>query len=120
VNSAEVRRAWIDYQAEASTKAETNKQSQEAFLALFPRYRALSDPEREVANELLTEQVDSSDENVRFDALAIIREFRIVSTLPALRSLADRLERLDTPGAPFEWAKVNRLIGLLVEQRNGG
>lgn len=120
MNGAKIRSAWIDYQARASARAEANKQSQDALLALFTRYRALSDEERPVVDLLLAEQVESLDENVRFDALAIIREFRIVSALPALRSLADRLEAQDSPGAPFEWAKVNRLIGLLVEHPKNG
>jgi len=120
VNGATIRSAWLDYQAQASARAEANKQSQDALLALFARYRALSDEERPVVDRLLAEQVESFDENVRFDALATIREFKIASALPALRSLADRLEAQDSPGAPFEWAKVNRLIGLLVEQPTNG
>jgi hypothetical protein len=120
VNSAEVRSAWIDYHTHASGTAEANKQSQEALLMLFARYRALSDEERAIVDVVLTDEIGSPDENVRFDALAMIREFRIVSALPALRLLADQLEGLDTPGAPFEWAKVNRLIGLLVEPRERG
>ena len=80
----------------------------------------IREEERPVVDRLLAEQVESPDEKVRFDALAMIREFRIVSALPALRSLADRLERQDAPGTPFEWAKVNRLIGLLIEQPSSG
>ncbi len=53
-------------------------------------------------------------ESRRFLPLSLIREFRIVSALPALRVLADWLETQDTPGAPYEWAKVNRVIGDLV------
>jgi hypothetical protein len=120
VNRSEVRSAWIENQVLASERAEASKQSQEALLAVFDRYRELSDQDRAVVDELLAEQAASSDENARFDALAVIGEFRVVSALPALRSLAERLETQDSPGAPYEWAKVNRLIGLLVEQPSGG
>lgn len=119
MNTAEIRSAWLDYQAQATARAEANKQSQDALNALFARYRALFDEERPVVDQLLAEQLSSPDENVRFDALAIVREFRIASALPALRSLADRLETQDAPGAPYEWAKVNRLIGMLVERPKG-
>jgi len=81
---------------------------------MFAHYRALGDAERNVVDDLLAEQVISSDENVRFDALATVREFRIRSALPALRVLAQRLEHEASTGAPYEWAKVNRLIGHLV------
>ena len=58
----------------------------------------------------------SKDETVnRFDTLALVREFRITVALPALRVLAGWLEPQHSPGAPYEWAKVNRLIGVLTE-----
>jgi hypothetical protein len=41
---------------------------------------------------LLIEQMASEDETVRFDALALVREFRIAAALPALRGLADWLQ----------------------------
>jgi hypothetical protein len=55
-------------------------------------------------------------ESARFLPLFLIREFGIVSALPALRVLADWLETQDTPGAPYEWAKVNRVLGAPVER----
>ena len=97
MNRAEVRAAW-----------------------LFARYRTLSGQEREIVDQLLAEQVESPVANVSFDALAVIREFRVVSALPALRSLADRLEREASVAAPFEWSKVNQVVGLLVELQAGG
>lgn len=60
------------------------------------------------------EQVLSDEENVRFDALSLIEDFKIRSAVPALRKLADRLEHQDQPGAPYEWAKVKRILGNLV------
>lgn len=65
--------------------------------------------------EVREEQLTSANETDRFDTLALIREFRISSTLPQLRALAALLETSEGPGAPYEWAKVNRLIGLLIE-----
>lgn len=118
MNRDEVRSAWVKDHEQASSRALTNKRTEDVFLALFARYRGLSDPDREVVDDLLVEEAGSSDENVRCDALAVIREFRIDSALQALRILADRLETMDTPGAPYEWAEVNQLIGLLVERNS--
>jgi hypothetical protein len=107
--------AWLQMREEVSVRAIMNKQSQEAVLAMADSYRSLSPDDRLIIDELLIEQLASEDETVRFDALALIREFRILAALPALRALADRLETQHEPGAPYEWAKVSRIIGVLGE-----
>jgi hypothetical protein len=99
----------------ASDQAVAAKQSQAALVALFDHYRGLSADDRVIVDRLLAEQVASDDATDRFDALAVIGEFRVTSALPALRALADRLAVAPGPSAPYEWAKVNRLIGLLTD-----
>jgi hypothetical protein len=113
VSSADVRAGWLQMRDEVSARAIEGKQSQEAVLAMADRYRSLSEKERSVVDQLLAEQLMSEDETVRFDAIALIRQFEITSALPALRRLADWLESQHWPGAPYEWAKVDRLIGRL-------
>jgi hypothetical protein len=113
VTAGDVREAWRRFREDASARALANKQSNDTLTALFGRYRALSDSERAVIDELLAEQLASLDETDRFDALAVIREFRITSAMPQLRVLAEWLEAQSGPGAPYEWAKVNRLIANL-------
>jgi hypothetical protein len=113
MNRNEIRLEWRRVQMDANTRAEVAKQSQQAIYELITHYRALSDKERLIVDGLLAEDLDSTDEKAQFDALALIREFRIKSTLPALRVLASRLESEESPGAPYEWAKVNSLIGSL-------
>jgi hypothetical protein len=115
MTGADVRSAWLQMRDEVSARAITNKQSQEAVLVMADRYRSLAPDDRVVVDGLLSEQLASEDETVRFDALALIREFRIAAALPALRALADWLETQHWPGAPHERAKVNRLIGVLGE-----
>ena len=85
-----------------------------AILELFRQYRALSPSERGQVDELLAESLESSDADIRFDALVLIDEFNIVSALPHLRSLAEQLPRKLDPGAPFELAKVNRIMERLI------
>ena len=50
---------------------------------------------------------------MRFDAIALINDFKIVSAIPALQKLAERLMLSDTPGAPYEIKKIRRVIGSL-------
>ena len=64
-------------------------------------------------DELLAEWVLSDDQNLRFDAMALISDHNIRSALPSLRLLAERLEEASGPSAPYEWTKVNRLVGKL-------
>jgi hypothetical protein len=100
--------------AEIVAQAIAAKQAQESPAGLARAYRRLSSDDRAIVDGLLVEQVQSEDEAVRFDALHLVREFDIQSAIPALRALADRLETENRPGAPYEWAKVNRILGGLV------
>jgi hypothetical protein len=52
-------------------------------------------------------------ENAWFDALFLVDRFAIVAAVPTLRQLEVWLEDQTTPGAPYEWAKVNRILGAL-------
>jgi hypothetical protein len=120
LTDTDVRRAWLDAWRDTSDLRIRAKQSQVALFDMFDRYRALSAPDKQVVDELLAELVMSPDERVRFDVLAVIDEFRITSALPALRALANRLEGESSPGAPYEWEKVNRMIGTIASDSTGG
>ncbi|MGD0182849.1 MAG: hypothetical protein ABSC15_23810 [Terriglobales bacterium] len=63
-----------------------------------------------MADQVLDEWVLSEDENVRFDALALIHDLKIATAMPSLRALATRLTSSTVPSAPYELKKVNRLI----------
>ncbi len=81
--------------------------AQERLCAL---YRKFDPSERKMAEEVLREWSLSESEDVRFDALALVREFSVISVIPSLQELAKRLVRMSGPGAPYELKKVNRLI----------
>ena len=93
------------------------------FIAVRKRLHALYQrfdiEERTMANQVLAEWILSDDEDLRFDALSLINDFKIVSAIPALRELATRLESTNTPGAPFERMKVQRIIRNLAEGGEG-
>ncbi len=95
-------------------EAEATKSSHEAVHTLELWYAQLDAGEKPLADAVIAEWILSADESKRWDALALAHDNKISSTVPALRELEARLERSDTPGAPYEAAKVNRLLGLLV------
>ena len=80
------------------------------------RDRSLDPDEREIVDKVLGEAVLSDEEWRRFDALALINEFKIVSAEPALRELARKLDVSTVPGAPYELKKVHRVIVKLAER----
>lgn len=111
--NAEVRRRWLAIWREADIRFREMKASSEALLELYRRYAELSSADRAEVDRLLAETLLSDDANLRFDALALIEEFHIASARPELRLLAKRLPRSKSPGAPYELAKVQRIIDLL-------
>jgi len=73
-------------------------------------YQRLDDGDREQANCGIARWLRSETEAKRFDAVALVREFRISQAIPALRDLSERLAFQSTPGAPFEREKVDALL----------
>ena len=94
-------------------EARLEKDSQSALDLLYEMYRAFSEQERVLAHQVLNEWLMSEDENLRFDALAIIDEFKIADTEPALNALTDRLVASNMPSSPYELAKVRRILHAL-------
>lgn len=100
------RRIW----SEVSRRHIAAKDSQGAITELFKLYAELDPDERKAANEDLFEAIRAGDDLERYDALAITNKFELADAMPCLRELAIRLQLNDSPGAPFELAKVQRLI----------
>jgi hypothetical protein len=119
----QLRRRWWGYCETALQRAGKEPNSALPKIAAF--YRSLDEAEQADVDELLIERLGRRSsaaaapwyeaENARSLPEYLVGELRIRSALPALRSLAAWLETQETPGAPFEWAMVDRLIGRLVE-----
>jgi hypothetical protein len=101
---------WNTVWTEVDRSYRDAKDSQGAISELFDRYAELDPRERTEANKVLFEALRGRDEGRRYDALAIIREFVLYEAMPFLMELAIRLQFDDSPGAPFELAKVQRII----------
>ena len=82
-------------------------------------YEAMSDEDRPSAEAVIVEWLASDDENRRFDAIALTDEFRIASAAASLRSLRARLLSRDSPAAPFEIEKIDRVLGGLTPGSGG-
>lgn len=118
MTTANARTRWVELRERLDDDARASKASHAVVIELSRRYQELDGSERPQVDELLAEWVLSEDEGRRFDALAVIADNKVVHTVPALRELAERLEVSDAPSAPFEWAKVNRILGKLLEDGN--
>jgi hypothetical protein len=105
-----VRERWLEGWSELNHRSRAAKDSQSAVLALAERYRSLDPDERGIVDEMLGAAVLSDEEWRRFDALALIDEFRIASALSSLRMLTRKLETAADPGAPYELKKVHRIM----------
>lgn len=104
------RRDFEDLWERLDAEAQAAKFSHEAVLRLADYYRHLDDDDRRVVNETLASWVLEGDERRRFDALALIDEFRIRSALPALEADLARLTGAVGPSVPTDRAKLERII----------
>jgi hypothetical protein len=109
------KRRWLTIDA----RALESKDSPSAIPAVFDAYRSLGTSERRAVDDAIVQAIESPDETTRFDALALVREFRIATAAAALDRLARRLRIADAPGAPYELEKVQTILaGLAVEPPN--
>jgi len=104
------REDWERLWARIDAESKAAKLSQGALSELSAYYLSLSTAERRVVDAVLAEWVLSDNESKRFDSLALIDAHEIRSALPGLAKLRERLGRSRAPGAPFELAKVERIV----------
>lgn len=102
----ETRAKMNDFWAVADREARDNKDTMIVLERLVALYSRMGLDERRSADHVLGEWVLSDVEAQRFDAIALIREFRIRSTREPLNALSTLLASSDDPGAPFERQKV--------------
>lgn len=111
MNLDEFRKEMWKYREAADREANALKESNLAWKWLRNLYRKFDAEERKLADQILAEWALSDDENVRYDALVLIADFRIMTAMSALHELAGRLRHSKAPGAPSELRKVDRILG---------
>jgi hypothetical protein len=109
----EFRVKMDSFRRHADEEAKSLKDPYVTLERLTDLYQKSSDVERRMAGQILAEWTLSKDEGLRFDALALISDFKIVATLPALRELTARLPSCVRPSAPYDLKKVLRIIAEL-------
>ncbi len=75
-------------------------------------YLRFDESERELADRVVSEWVQSEDSGLRGDAEFLIGKFDIKSASESLKDLANRLARVPAPSAPVKWEleKIRRLL----------
>ena len=101
------------YRRAGDEEARSLKDSWLALDRLHALYGKFNGEERVMADQVLAEWALSGDESVRFDALALIDDFKIAAAIPMLRKLSERLASSTAPGAPYEAKKVKRIMSSL-------
>ncbi len=75
--------------------------------------------DRALADQVLIEWLGSEDEGARFDALHLVRKFRVTDARDVLRRLHDRLGQSSAPGAPFEQRRIAETLAELGGHAHG-
>ena len=97
----------------AEAEGQASREAMRPLERLREVYSRFTPAEKAIGGRVLVAWLESDDENRRFDALALIDEFRVASAAPALARLADRLRESRAPGAPFEREKIERVLAEL-------
>ena|SRR5438876_8352352 len=117
MNLDEFRREMETYRQAVEKEGEALRDAYHSLDRLCALYHKFDAKERVMADQVIAEWALSEDENTRFDAQALIDEFKIRSALPALKKLVTRLTASKAVGAANELELVNRLIADLTGAR---
>jgi hypothetical protein len=112
---AEIRARWLELREMDDQIAMGNKDPNEAIPRAIARYRLLTDRDRSVIDELLTQQIQAPEQDTRFVALTLVDACRISSATEALHRLKGWLTEQSFAGAPYEVDMVDRILGTLNE-----
>jgi cysteinyl-tRNA synthetase len=117
MNLDEFRREMTAYRQAVEKEGEALRNSCHSLDRLYALYEKFDTEERAMADQVIAEWALSEDENTRFDAQALIDEFKIRSALPALEKLVMRLAASKAVGAANELELVNRFIADLTRAK---
>ena len=115
MNVDEFRREMNDLWTQVDRESMEKKESHGAVMELMKLYDRFDPDERATARHIIIEWLGSKEPRKQFDALALVDEFLMVEALPTLRELQTRAEERTDHEAPYDWARLNRIIGRLTE-----
>lgn len=111
----EMRLAMSQLRNSSEAAARTFKDSYLVLEELAAFYESLEPHDRNIADQVICEWIESDGEGLRFDAMSLVRKFRIRSAVMSLLQLEARLSTSMAPGAPFEREKAAKIRALLAE-----
>jgi hypothetical protein len=100
---------------ENDSRAVARKDSQGALAELVALYDDFDSQDRSLADRVLIEWLNSSNERKLYDALAMIDHFRVQSAAGALRVLAHKTERRADHEAPYDLARIESILSRLTD-----
>jgi len=112
---SEFRQEMNDYWDRIDRESIEKKESHGAVMELMKLYRRFDDDEQRMAREVIVEWLRSPEPRKQFDALALVDEFLMVDALSTLRELQAEAEERTDHEAPYDWARLNRIVGRLSE-----
>jgi hypothetical protein len=115
----EFREQLDDWWQQTDAREVAAKNSQGALLDLMVLYERLDPQEQGLADQVLGEWIASPNQRKRFDALAMVDHFRIRSAVASLRSHAQEVEKRTDHEAPYELAKIARILSRLEDWPDG-
>ncbi|MGH2750226.1 MAG: hypothetical protein ACRDK3_05045 [Actinomycetota bacterium] len=113
MNVDDFRREMNDYWFRVDREFMDRKESHGALMELMKLYRRFDAQKQLVARQVICEWLRSPEPRQQFDALALVDEFGIVEALPILRELQTEAEERTDHEAPYDWSRINRIIGRL-------
>ena len=106
-------KVWEELHREWTAAKEPNV----ATVAILSYYRGLPPGERESADAEISAWLLSEDGGQRFDAMALVEDFRIAKAVPNLLELARRLRGREGPEARYELEKAEQILRQFDEPR---
>jgi hypothetical protein len=107
---AEFRIEMESYRQDVAKEAERLREPVLVLKRLLELYGRFDAHERLMADQVLSEWVLSDDLAVRFDGLSAVYALKIATAVPAMRRLAERLMKQDSPVARGELDNVERML----------
>ncbi len=106
------REMLYEYWENAYKRADYNKEPNEVDVVMAHLYRDFGPNARRLCNTVLAEWLESSDQQLRFTAFALIRRFQVVSAAPALQKFIATHSNPESAPERSELEKAKHVLGL--------
>lgn len=106
MSTVDIRAWWNEEYEHIDSAARESKNSQSALFELSLKFRSLTEENKKSVTKILIQWIESEDAGRRFDAIALVSEYKLSSARTALKLLCNRLDKDKSPGAKYEKKKI--------------